>query len=54
MTDQELMDRIFELPEGAGVAPMKTISAVSSNADSTSSAESSSRLVYNGRRGTAI
>jgi hypothetical protein len=27
LTDQELMDRIFELQEEAGVAPMKTIAA---------------------------
>src|SRR4051794_22493738 len=26
LTDQELMDRIFELQEQAGVAPMKTVS----------------------------
>jgi hypothetical protein len=32
MTDQELMDRIFELQEEAGLAPMKTIPADSRDA----------------------
>src|SRR4051812_25747329 len=47
MTDQELMDRICELQEEAGLAPMKTISATSDPA--ASAVVSPGQLVYPGR-----
>jgi hypothetical protein len=50
LTDQELMDRIFELQEEAGVAPMKTISSNPNDPlSSTVPFVSPARRVYPGR-----
>ena len=50
MTDQELMDRICELQQEAGLAPMKTISPDGSNAGSSSpSSRNALQLAYPAR-----
>ena len=50
MTDQELMDRICELQEEAGLAPIKTISGdINDTLASTITVRSPRRLVYPGR-----
>ena len=45
LTDQELMDRIFQLQEEAGYAPMKTITAEAEEA-AVASATTTPRLIY--------
>ena len=49
MTDQELMDRIFELQEQVGIAPMKTITAEAEESAVAAPAASTPRLVYPAR-----